>query len=118
MTKIDPFDIRTYPSFPTFKTYFLSKLPENYLALNMENECWNWQGTIYKNKYGKAVWGGTQYYAHRISYIIFKDLIPSDLVIRHTCDNPTCVNPNHLIIGSYSDNSLDCVKETGTVIKN
>ena len=110
MNKINPFDIRTFPSFSQYKKHFLIHFPKDYNELKNKNRCWIWQGSKYKNNYGKTVWGGKQYYAHRMSYIIFKDLILNNQVVRHICDNKLCVNPEHLIIGTQSDNILDCVK--------
>ena len=48
------------------------------------------------------IWRG-----HRYSYTIHKGDIPEGLVIRHTCDNPNCINPNHLILGTQKDNVKD-----------
>ena len=108
--KINPFDIRTFPTFLSYKKHFLSHFPKDYELKENEDLCWLWQGSRYQNNYGKTVWGGKQYFAHRMSYIIFNGLIPNNFIIRHTCDNKRCVNPKHLIIGTQSDNLLDSVK--------
>jgi len=104
--QIDPFDIRNYKSFSQFKKTFLTKLPKNYNDENMYDLCWNWKDST-NNKYCKIRYGSENYYVHRMSYMIFKGPISYGLLVRHTCDNPGCVNPNHLILGSHSDNIND-----------
>lgn len=103
-------DIREFKSFPRFKKLFLSFFPENYQDESMIDSCWHWEGNISSSAYGRIHYGGDSYLAHKMSYIIFKDYIISDQIIRHTCDNRLCVNPKHLILGSHSDNSIDSVK--------
>lgn len=79
--------------------------------VNKTNECWIWIG--YKNNkgYGSFLYqGGTL--AHRYSYMIHnREEIPSGMMICHSCDNPSCVNPKHLWVGSAQDNIDDCVKK-------
>jgi hypothetical protein len=48
-------------------------------------------------------------YAHQYMYRLTKGSVPEGLVVRHTCDNPSCVNPEHLIVGTYKDNTQDAV---------
>ena len=104
-------DIRNYKMFPAFKNKFLACLPKNYKDPSMLEQCWAWQGAKRGNNYGEISWGRhNSYQAHRISYIIFNGIIPEDKIVRHTCDNPICVNPKHLIVGSMFDNSVDMVK--------
>lgn len=110
LNQIDPFDIRTFPSFPNLKKHFLSYLPENAFKEGQEDCCWNWQGARKISGYGQINWGGQPYRANRLSYIIFNSAIPYNKIVRHTCDNPNCVNPNHLILGTNQDNSIDMVK--------
>lgn len=73
--------------------------------------CWLWLGSIKKNGYGNMAFGGSFTQAHRVSYMAFKGEIPSGFVICHSCDNPSCVNPDHLWHGTYSDNMKDASKK-------
>ena len=72
-----------------------------------ENGCWEWNAHKNKKGYGVISVDGKPEYAHRISYMIFNGKISEGLIIRHICDNPKCVNPNHLILGTHKDNMLD-----------
>jgi hypothetical protein len=69
--------------------------------------CWRWTGQLRDNGYGKfSVVNRTQS-AHRVSYALFKEDIPADLLVRHTCHQKFCVNPDHLILGTHLDNAQD-----------
>jgi hypothetical protein len=48
--------------------------------------------------------------AHRVTYMLMNGPIPEDLVVRHTCDNPPCVRPDHLVVGTSGDNTQDCIE--------
>jgi hypothetical protein len=73
-----------------------------------ENECWPWVGTTYSNGYGKFSEGKKPFYAHRVAWEMVNDVsIPTGRVIRHSCDNPRCVNPLHLSEGTQIDNIRD-----------
>lgn len=49
--------------------------------------------------------------SHRIAYRLFKGSIPHDKVVMHTCDNPPCINPKHLVLGTHSDNHADMMRK-------
>ena len=71
--------------------------------------CWRWHGCI-PNGYGRLQThfiDGPKTSAHRYSYMIHKGSIPEGMFICHTCDNPSCVNPDHLYAGTHSQNMLD-----------
>ena len=70
--------------------------------------CWPWMGGTDKNGYGKTHWKGKPIRTHRLIYILTYTHIP-ELLVRHTCDNPPCCNPSHLMLGTHQDNANDKV---------
>lgn len=72
--------------------------------------CWLWQGTKAKG-YGRLNIDGKRVYAHRFSYSVSKGILEPSQVIMHTCDNPSCVNPDHLVQGTQKDNVLDMINK-------
>lgn len=67
--------------------------------------CWEWCGHRDKDGYGTLRVGGTQVRAHRFSYELHHG--HTDLLVRHTCNNPPCVNPAHLLPGTHLENMAD-----------
>lgn len=74
--------------------------------------CWEWMGAKDDKNYGtiSTFRGEPPYKAHRLSYEMFCGPIPENMLIRHRCDNPICVNPHHLEIGTQFDNMQDASK--------
>lgn len=74
------------------------------------DQCWEWQSTKNRSGYGKFWLERRTAIAHRVSYELHKGAIPAGLAVRHTCDNPPCVNPAHLIVGTGKDNARDALE--------
>lgn len=96
-----------------------STLSERFFAkfeIGEPDECWNWLGSRDKG-YGKISDGVTEgghprpRGAHRVSYEIHKGPIPPGLLVMHSCDNPACVNPAHLSLGTVKDNGIDMARK-------
>ncbi len=76
--------------------------------------CWNWTGGKNEKGYGALRFLGERILAHRLSWIIHNGPIPEHdsyhgFCILHRCDNPSCVNPDHLFLGTHQDNMDDMV---------
>jgi hypothetical protein len=72
--------------------------------------CWIFLGAKTKQGYGHFTWQYKQHYLHREVYRIYNHPYIVGYVIRHSCDNPSCVNPEHLELGSQRDNVRDSIK--------
>jgi len=79
------------------------------------DKCWLWIGPTSNGRYGALGVGSkpkeVRFKAHRIAWEIFFGPIPEGMKVLHTCDNPPCVNPFHLFLGTQKDNTQDAIRK-------
>jgi hypothetical protein len=84
--------------------------------------CWEWQGCTDSSGYGNfrvPQFGRVNIGAHRVSYMLYNgDFPPDGMLVRHTCDNPRCVNPLHLEYGTKKDNAQDMVDRGRVAVRD
>lgn len=73
--------------------------------------CWVWTGAVGDHGYGRITEKGKRYRAHRMAWLINCGEIPEGLSVLHKCDNPSCVNPDHLFLGTQKVNIADGIQK-------
>lgn len=79
--------------------------------IDKSGDCWIWQGRARQGGYGYLGWCGENERAHRVAWMIAHGPIPNGLCVCHTCDNPLCVRPSHLWLGTQLENNEDKVRK-------
>lgn len=104
----DPLKVKknNRPSFRTIEETFFDGV-----RINSDTECLNWIKHKSHFGHGRLHFGSKYYGAHRFSYEYFIGKIPNGLCVCHKCDNPSCVAPSHLFLGTKADNNKDCYQK-------
>lgn len=73
--------------------------------------CWNWQGSKHRDGYGWFYYEGKNHLTHVFSWFLTYGYYPKKICVLHKCDNPACVRPDHLFLGTQLENIQDRVKK-------
>ncbi len=86
------------------------------VIIGAADECWEWTASRTPQGYGRFSFEGGGKYAHRAAWILLHGSIPDGMCICHHCDNPACVNLEHLYLGDAKSNRQDCVRRDRAVL--
>lgn len=76
-------------------------------TVDLASGCMVWSGLLDRNGYGTLRFRGRNWFAHRLSWTYANGDIPDGMLVLHRCDNPPCIRPDHLFIGTQADNIAD-----------
>ena len=92
------------------RTSLRERFESSYIAVP-EAGCWLWEKGVGSTGYGHIFYQGKMLKAHRVSWELHRGLILKDMCVLHKCDVPSCVNPDHLFLGTHKDNKRDSMKK-------
>ena len=81
-----------------------------------DSGCWEYNGRLSPKRYGALYDGASTQQVHRVAYRVWVGPIPEGQVVRHKCDNPPCINPDHLETGTQADNVADMIARGRLVV--
>lgn len=87
------------------------------VLIHPQTQCWEWQASLTPMGYGQVRFQGARKLAHRVAWTLFRGEIPENdtaygtMNVLHRCDNPRCINPDHLFLGDQKLNALDSVSK-------
>lgn len=89
------------------------KIERFWAKVDKSDDCWIWTGSKKSNGYGSFAWPNREHieYAHRVAFIISVRELGAEECVLHHCDNRLCVNPQHLFVGSHTDNIQDMLSK-------
>lgn len=95
---------------PNLRAYSFRLIPLRdrlYAQVFKTESCWIWLGALDRNKYGRLRARGRDHYAHRLAWEFEHGPITTDFYLCHKCDNPLCIRPSHLFLGTQKQNIQD-----------